>query len=135
MRLKAFLVSVISIGFFLLPAYVNAAVPIFDDVCKSNNDKSSVCSDAGRDHEDKPGDNPLYGPDGVITFAVNLLSLLVGVAAVIGIIVAGIKFITSASNPEEANLARELVIYAVVGLILATAAQILVRAVLNNVIL
>lgn len=132
MRLKAFFVSVISVGFFLLPAYA-AAVPVFNDVCKSNGDQSSICNDAGRDPKDKHEDNPLYGPDGIITFAVNLLSWMVGIAAILGIIAAGIKFITSASNPEEANNARELVIYAAVGLILAAAAQILVRAVLRNI--
>jgi hypothetical protein len=135
MKLKAFLASITALGFFLVPTVAVAAgevSPVFKDVCKhsikSGNDNSTVCQDAFQE----PGDNPLYGPDGVIAAVVNLLSLVVGIAAVIGIMVAGVKYLTSASNPEEANKARELVIYAMVGLILAVLAQVLIRAVLYN---
>ena len=135
MKLKIFIISIFSLGLSFLPAYGVAALPLFDNVCDQNNNQSSVCDDAGRGPGDQPSDNPLYGPEGIITIAVNLLSIVVGIAAVIGIIVAGIKYLTSASNPEEANLARELIIYAVVGLILATVAQVMVRTVLNNITL
>lgn len=129
MKLKAFITSTLFLGVFLAPAYASAQVPLFKDVCRDNKNRSSVCEDARQGRNA----NPLYGPNGVITVIVNLLSALVGIAAVIGIIVAGIKYITSASNPEEANKSRELVIYAVVGLVLATIAQVLVRAVLHNI--
>lgn len=114
--------------FLFLPASAEAAgkVDIFNDVCKQQ-PQSSVCTDA---KNGKTG-NPVYGPDGIITKIVNLLSIIVGVAAVIGIIVAGIRFITSGSNPQDANNARELVIYSVLGLLLAAIAQILVRVILN----
>ncbi|MEX2014567.1 MAG: pilin [Candidatus Saccharimonadales bacterium] len=134
MKLKIFLTSVITLSFLLIPAIAAAqeVSPVFQDICKHNiksgNDNSTVCQDASL----KPTDNPLYGPDGIIAIVVNILSLVVGIAAVIGIIVAGVKYLTSASNPEEANKARELVIYAVIGLILAVVAQVLVRAVLYN---
>ncbi|HEX5798267.1 MAG TPA: pilin [Candidatus Saccharimonadales bacterium] len=134
MILKTFLVSIMTLSFLLIPAVATAqqVSPVFQDVCKHNiksgNENSTVCQDASQ----KPTDNPLYGPDGVIAKVVNLLSLVVGIAAVIGIIVAGVRYLTSASNPEEANKARELVIYALIGLLLAVAAQVLVRAVLYN---
>lgn len=117
------------LGVFLVPSYANAQVPFFKNVCKDNGQQSTVCEDASQSQSA----NPLYGPRGIITIVVNLLSLVVGLAAVVGIIVAGIKFLTSASNPEEANKSRELVIYAVVGLILATVAQAIVRTVLYNI--
>lgn len=123
------LTSLLLISLLFAPIYANAQVPLFKDVCQNNGGESTVCDDASQG----PNANPLYGPRGIITIVVNLLSVLVGIAAVVGIIVAGIKYLTSASNPEEANQARELVIYAVVGLILATAAQVLVRAVLVHI--
>lgn len=100
----------------------------FEDVCKKNSE-SSVCKDAKNGQKG----NPLYGPDGIITIIVKLLSIVVGVGAVIGIIVAGIRFITSGSNPQDANNARELVIYSVVGLLVAAFAQIIIRAVLYKI--
>lgn len=138
--LKSFLASVLFLITLSLPFSASAAVPIFEDICRNNRQQnvehrqgpeqeSSICDDASQG----PEANPLYGPRGIITIIVNLLSLVVGIAAVIGIIVAGIKYLTSASNPEEANKARELVIYAVIGLMLAAAAQALVRTVLHNI--
>jgi len=118
-------------GFLLLtPAQVGAQqVNLFGQACKNNNSKSSVCQDA------KAGknNNPLYGPRGIISRVVNLLSIVVGVAAVLGIIVAGIKFMTSASDPKGAGEARELVIYALIGLVIATLAQVLVKTVLYTI--
>jgi hypothetical protein len=129
MKLKIFLVSMFFLGFFLAPAPVDAAVPLFKDICGHNSWESGICDDASQGSDA----NPLYGPGGIISTVVNLLSIMVGIAAVIGIIVAGIKYLTSASNPEEANKSRELVIYAVVGLMLATVAQVMVRTVLHNI--
>ncbi len=128
MKHKAFFISALLLGIFLFTPSAHAAVPFFKDVCQLNGQESTVCEDASQGQTA----NPLYGPRGIITVVVNMLSLVVGVAAVIGIIVAGTKYLTSASNPEEANKARELVIYAVVGLILAAAAQFIVRVVLYN---
>lgn len=129
MRLKFLITTVFFFGALLVPLSVEAAVPLFKDVCGHNQWESSVCDDASQTSDA----NPLYGPRGIITIIVNLLSLVVGIAAVIGIIVAGIKYITSASNPEEANKSRELVIYAMIGLILAGIAQVMVRVVLVNI--
>lgn len=129
MKLKTLFISVSILGFFLVPANAGAAVPFFKDVCQQNSQQSTVCEDASQGQNA----NPLYGPRGIITTVVDLLSLVVGIAAVIGIIAAGIKFLTSASNPEEASKARELVIYAVIGLMVAAAAQALVRVVLLNI--
>ena len=128
MKLKALFISMFFLGIFFLSSPASAAVPLFKDVCQLNGQESTVCEDASQG----PNANPLYGPRGIITIVVNILSLVVGIAAVIGIIVAGTRFMTSASNPEEANKARELVIYAIVGLVLATVAQIIVRVVLYN---
>lgn len=140
MMLKPFLASALFLITLSLPLSASAAVPIFEDICRNNRQQnvehgqgpeqeSSICEDASQ----SPDANPLYGPRGIITVVVNLLSLMVGIAAVIGIIVAGIKYLTSASNPEEANKSRELVIYAIVGLMLAGIAQVLVRVVLVNI--
>jgi hypothetical protein len=133
-KFAGILTALLLLGVFLFPTYAFAAEsPLFKNVCQNNrqagNENSTVCEDANQD----TNANPLYGPNGIITIVVNLLSLVIGIAAVIGITVAGIRFLTSASNPEEANKARELVIYAAIGLILATVAQVIVRVVLHNI--
>lgn len=130
MKLRLFGLTMI-LGFTVMVSgsfvvYAQNNVDLFNDVCKEKAKQSSVCQDADL----KPADNPLYGPNGIITSIVNLLSIVVGIAAVIGFIVAVIKFSTSGGNAQEVDKARELVIYAVVGLVVALLAQTLVRTVL-----
>ena len=85
---------------------------------------SSVC-DAG-------DENPLVGPDGVITRATSLVSMLVGVAAVFMIMIGGYKYITSAGDSGSVTSAKNTILYAVVGLMIALIAQSLVIFVLNK---
>ncbi len=67
-----------------------------------------------------------------IAAALNILSFAVGVAAVIMIIVGGIKFILASGDSAATNSARNTVLYAIIGLIVALMAQIIVHFVLNR---
>lgn len=64
---------------------------------------------------------------------VNVLSIIVGIAAVIMIIINGLRFITANGDSGQINSARNGVIYAIVGLVIAAMAQIIVRFVLNRI--
>jgi hypothetical protein len=63
---------------------------------------------------------------------INILSLVAGAAAVIMLIVGGFRYVTSAGNPESAKGAKNTILYAVIGLIIVGAAQIIVHFVLYN---
>ncbi|MBI5357898.1 hypothetical protein HZB74_03570 [Candidatus Saccharibacteria bacterium] len=131
--IKNLILGLSLISALFMPVAVSAAsVDILDDVCRKQ-PSSAACEDRVGNSEDNR-QNPIYGPNGVITKIVNVLTILVGITAVIAIIVAGIKFITSGSNSQEVTRARELIIYAIVGLIVAAFAQIMVRYVLDNVL-
>ena len=122
--------SIFLSALILISASSVMAVELFpEEVCVGNASDSSVCRDAGNDGAN---DNPLYGPNGIMTVAINLVSLIIGIAAVIVIILAGLKYITSGSNPQEVTKAREMVLYAIVGLIIAALAQALVRFILSK---
>jgi cytochrome bd-type quinol oxidase subunit 2 len=68
-----------------------------------------------------------------IRSVVNLLSVLVGVAAVIMIMVGGLRYITSAGNAEGAKSARSTITYALIGLVVVALAQIIVHFVITSV--
>ncbi len=70
--------------------------------------------------------------DNTIANVVNLISLVVGVAAVIMIIVGGFRYITSGGNQESIKGAKNTIIYALIGLIIVALAQIIVKFVLNT---
>lgn len=64
---------------------------------------------------------------------VNLLSVVVGVVAVIMIIVGGFRYITSGGESSNVSGAKNTLIYAIVGLIIVALAQFIVHFVLSNV--
>lgn len=63
--------------------------------------------------------------------AVNILSLIVGIAAVIMIIYGGLRYITSGGDSGSVGNAKNTIIYAIVGLIIVALAQLIVHFVLN----
>jgi hypothetical protein len=64
---------------------------------------------------------------------ISLVSIIVGIIAVIMIIIGGFRFIVSNGDSSKITSARNTIIYALVGLMLAALAQIIVRFVLANV--
>ncbi len=64
---------------------------------------------------------------------INLLSVIVGVVAVVMIIVGGLRYVTSGGNDSSVTGAKNTILYAIIGLIVVALAQVIVRFVLNNV--
>ncbi len=90
---------------------------INDQLCKSS--AAAAQSPACK----KTSTNPVSE---IIVKAARLLSVIAGVAAVILIIIAGIKFSTSSGDATKAASARNTIIYAVIGLVIVAIAQSIV---------
>lgn len=67
-----------------------------------------------------------------IADALNVLSIVVGVAAVVMIIVGGFRYIASGGKQESVTSAKNNILYALIGLIIVALAQVIVRFVLNK---
>jgi len=114
------------LGFVLIPIRSVTAIAVLNGVCTGGAvNSSAVC-------QDKPGGNPLLGPGGLLTIAIQILTFIIGVAAVIVIIISGIRFVTSQGDPSTTNSARSGIIYALVGLVVAAVAQAMISFVLNH---
>ena len=133
-RLKVFIVSMVAV---FVPLFAVAtpviAVDIGQSVCNDDVQfKPEICGDIeGSNQEDAV--NPLYGPNGIITRIASALSLIIGVIAILIIIIAGIKMTISSGDSGKVKAARDQIIYAAVGLIVAVLAQGIVRFVLNRI--
>ena len=68
----------------------------------------------------------------VIRQILNLVSIAVGIIAVIMLIVAGIKFITSQGESANIASARNTILYAIIGIIIVLTAQAIVNFVLKK---
>jgi len=68
----------------------------------------------------------------VIKAAVNVLSIIIGAAAIIMILVSGLRYITSGGDSNKVSAAKTTLIYALVGIAIAALAQALVHFVLYH---
>jgi len=75
----------------------------------------------------------LFGDAGIITSITNVLLFLAGALAVIMIIFGGLRYVTSGGNSSSVTAAKNTILYAIVGLIIAFLAFAAVNFVLNSV--
>ncbi len=111
--------AVLGVGLaYGLTAPVSAAPR--DEVCKGVNLGGGSCNDDGS------------SINKVIKLVVNILSVIAGVAAVVMIVVGGLKYITSGGDTSKVAGAKTSILYAIVGLVIVALAQVIVRFVLNK---
>ena len=67
-----------------------------------------------------------------IKVAVNVLSWVVGITAVIVVIFGGFRYVTSGGDSTKVGSAKNTILYAVIGLIVVAMAQVIVRFTLNK---
>ncbi len=70
----------------------------------------------------------------VLKNVVNILSLLVGFASVVMIIIGGFKYIISSGDSNSVNSAKNTIMFAVIGLVIVAFAQVIVIFVLNRAV-
>ena len=116
------------VGGVVFPAPHTFAVDVLSPACQTA-PNSSACK--ANKNEARNG-NALYGPNGLLTRAAGLIARVVGIAAMIMIIIAGFKYVTSSGDPSNVKSAKDTLLYALVGLLVAVTAQGLVVFVLSR---
>ena len=120
------IIATISVLSLTVPAVVMAQ--------SANPAKDAVCQGVGL----ASGGNGCVDSHGGITVnsvidtTINVLSFVVGVAAVIMIIINGLRFVTSSGDPAKVSSARDGILYAVVGLVVVLLSQTVVKFVVNK---
>ena len=75
----------------------------------------------------------LFGDAGIITTITNTMLFLVGALAVIMVIFGGFRYVTSAGNSSSVTAAKNTILYAIIGLVVAFLAYAAVNFVLGSV--
>lgn len=88
---------------------------------------SSVCQDS---NSSKAKTDPAIS---LIKSAINIISIIIGIAAVFTIIISGIRLVLSSGSSENVNGARTAIIYAVIGIAIAVSAQLIIAFVLDKI--
>ena len=99
-------------------ASCGTASPAKDQVLNGIGETGGNCNDSGVTY--------------AISAAVIILSIIAGVAAIIMVIMAGFKYITSGGDSGKVANAKNTLIYALVGAAVAVLAQFLVHFVINK---
>src|ERR1035437_2330225 len=68
----------------------------------------------------------------LVNTVINVLSLAVGIVAVIMIVVGGFRYVASGGKQESVQGAKNTILYAIIGLVIVALAQIIVHFVLNK---
>ncbi len=127
-RLKYFALSGLIFGFsfaVLAVRPVHAAIDPKGQACGALNVASGSTGDC---NTDPAGPNVNH----TLKLAIDLFSLIVGIAAVLMIIVGGLKYITSNGDSSNISSAKNTILYAVVGLVIVALAQVIVKFVLTK---
>ena len=107
-----------------------AAVGILNQSCNAQDASAAVCQD---NNSSTNAPNPIFGANGIMTRAIEIVSYIVGIVAVVMIIVSALRMVLSGGDPNTVGSARSAIIYSLVGLVVAVVAQGIVVFVLKRV--
>ena len=95
--------------------------------------KSTVCSALGSNATCTKNSGNGTSLNSVVKAIINVLSIVIGIVAVIMIMVGGFRYITSGGDSNNITSAKNTILYAIVGLVVVALAQALVQFVLNKI--
>ena len=108
---------------FAVPVPAMAFNP-FNGVDCSMAPDSAVCNT-------KP--TPIAGPDGILIKITRIVAVIAGIAAIVIILLSGLKYITASGDPKNVESAKNTLIGAVIGLAVIVAAQAIIVFVVSNI--
>jgi hypothetical protein len=137
LTLLAFSLALASFG--LVSEKVLAACPATSVLCSGGS--GSPCANpnaAGTvkicaDDSTGSKNNPITGPNGLLTKITNIVLYIVGAFAVIMVIVSGIRMATSNGDEQGFKSARTGLIYALIGLAVAILARAIVLFIIGRI--
>lgn len=122
--MKYVLALLISVFFVLAPA--TASADLFTSACTDTTAQSaSTCTS-------RRTDNPISGPNGILLKVTRLIAIVAGMAAVILLIVGGIKFVTSSGDSNGVSSAKHTILYALIGLVIIILAQSIITLIISK---
>ena len=104
----------------------SAHAGLFDDA------KKDACAGANLTASGTCTSPATGGLDTTIANVIDILTVVIGIIAVIMIIINGLKLITSGGDANKVGSAKNGILYAIIGLAVVALAQFLVRFVINK---
>ncbi|HEU5005091.1 MAG TPA: pilin [Candidatus Saccharimonadales bacterium] len=99
------------------------------NLCAGSNFNLSGTASPGATSDCTTDSNSLSGK---IKTILNVFSALIGIVAVVMIIYAGFRYVTSAGSEGGVKTAKNAIIYAIIGLVIVAIAQVIVHFVISQ---
>lgn len=109
-----------------VPVQASAADPFNAAPCGEAAD-SAVCKDK------KKTGNPIAGKDGLLVKITRLVAYIGGVAAIIMLIIGGIRYIVSNGDPNKVSGAKDTIVNALIGIAVIVLGSTLIVYVVSRV--
>lgn len=103
---------------------------VLNPACQGNS--GVLCQTNAETNKQEPGNNKIYGPNGILTRAFRIISIIVGISSIFVIIIGGLRYVLASGDPTNVNNAKNAIVYALIGLAAASSAQLLVIFVLSR---
>lgn len=103
-------------GALSVAAVAVAPSPVSAATCQPNTftlDNGAACSQADGTKDD------LFGPTGIFKTIANTLIFLVGAIAVLFLIIGGLRYVVSNGDAKNVTAAKDTILYAIVGIVVA----------------
>lgn len=125
--MRKFLITITMFVTLLTPAVALAAPP--PSTSPADSAKSQVCQGVSSNitGSDCNGATAQASLEKIMATVLDILSWVAGIAAVIMVVIAGLKYITSGGDSSSISTAKTSLIYAIVGVIVVAIAQTIVR--------
>lgn len=104
---------------FLTPVAVNAATVCNPATIDVNTSAIGAGADCVRPTN---ADSPLFGTGGIFVTVTNLLIFIIGAIAVIMLIIGGIRYTVSQGDQNAITGAKNTILYAIIGIVVAVLA-------------
>lgn len=117
------------LGFILLPALLLGSTVVYD-VSYALDKKADTQFQDGLEEAGGSGSEPVSK---TIQDVINILLYVAGATAVLMIVIGGFRYVTSNGEPAAASKAKNTIIYALIGIVVAAMAYSIVNFILFNI--
>lgn len=130
MKIKKIFTAAIA-GLMLVPAVAFGALAVTNDNVSAQNNWNLTRSTNPDVSRGQGQPRQLDGDTGVIRLVINILLFIIGVISVIMLIIGGLRYATSGGNSGSVESAKNTILYAIIGLIVAIFAYAIINFVVG----
>ena len=113
--MKKLIMSIIAVvmGGFMMVAPLMAGTPAFaEDDCTSRTSRAAILKDTAC--SENGGGSSIIG---ILTLVIDIMTVLIGILAVIGVTIVGIQYLTAGGSEEKTRKAKRRMFEIVIGIV------------------